>query len=192
MKKLTVLIVLSMLSISAMASPTVVEVRDAIRNEDLSLIKKMIEEGLDFVGMPKENRVSVLDYSVIFNKSQVLELFVESDRKIVEISGDNALVLACAANKRNIEIISYLISVGVDIDAKNRNNQNCLYNAALSADDGFFEFLVKRGANPKTLITPDEIFKIKSPVSVAEFVDLRLGSYQKMRESIENQSTQAQ
>lgn len=184
-------ILASVYSLNGVAMPSSKDVQTMIKNGDENAISKLVKEGVDFVEIQKQGgnwSTSVLDVAVYFNRANILKILLNHQPELADIYGEDALVTACATNKQNKTLIKILLNSGVDINAKSKSGKTCLYRAALAADAKFFIYLLGLGANPKIEVTPEKSLHIAGPVSIDDFIYIRLKSYEEMTAHVKKYS----
>ncbi|BCD99629.1 ankyrin repeat domain-containing protein [Marinagarivorans cellulosilyticus] len=162
------------------------ELISAIQAHDLPFVTQYIEKKCD-VKPPTESALSSLDLALILNNTEIFKALVAADATLVASHGANALAAACNVNVKNKEAIELLVKAGVNINTMSANGFSCLYNAAVVPDIHFFNYLLTLGANPNAKVVPDPVYKIDHLISVKDFIQRRLESYQDLTIAIEKQ-----
>ena len=162
------------------------ELINAIQTHNLPFVTQYIENKCD-VKPPTKSALSSLDLALILNNTEIFKALVAADATLVAAHGANALAAACNVNVKNKEAIELLVKAGVDINTMSANGFSCLYNAAVVPDIQFFNYLLAQGANPNAKVVPDPIYKIDHLISVKDFIQRRLESYQELTTTIEKQ-----
>ena len=164
------------------------QVSKAIRADNPKLVSSLVKSGADINKIPMGQGMSLLGLAVYFNREEIVHILINSGANVIDVKGNNILVMACATNKRNKNIIEALLKSGVSIDSVNKKNQNCLYSATISADSEFFSYLINKGANPNLVVTPNPVIA-SSSMSIEELVDKRIESYSVIKNRITRKSS---
>ncbi len=120
----------------------------AIIMNNRRVLKKLIEYGsrLDILDSEGYN---ILYYPIKFNYTEIIDILLESDKKIVGISLVNlkdlrgAVPIFYAIKYKNRYALQELISNGADPNYKNNENMNSLHLAVLKKDITMFKMLIK-------------------------------------------------
>lgn len=160
---------------------------DALRKDDVDAFKSLIPKSEESLMERSDDSIDIIGYAISMKAHKIFEELVTSYPLYVESNAVNALTVACASNRKNIEVIEAILELKVDINIKNNSGTNCLYSAVISADPEFFNYLISKGASPKVEVVPDEVFGYSGPVSIELFLKNRLNNYQEMENRITNQ-----
>ena len=166
-----------------------VQASKAIQTDNLKRVSSILESGIDANEIPVGQGMSLLGLAVYFNREKIVNLLINSGATVIDMKGNNVLVLACATNKRNKKIIEALLNSGANINSVNSQNQSCLYSATISANFEFFNYLISKGANPDLVITPSPEIG-PSNISIQELVNMRIDSYMSMKNRITSSSSE--
>ena len=150
---------------------------NAIQTHNLPKVTQYITQKCD-VKPPTASALSALELALILKNTEIFKALLDADKELVTQHGVNALTAACNINVKNKVAIELLIEAGVNINTMSANGFSCLYNAAVVPDIDFFNYLLKKGANPNAKVVPDPTYKIDYLISVKDFAQLRLESYQ--------------
>lgn len=181
--KLIVSIIMAVVSFGVLAEDiTSRDVREAIRSDNMELIKELTSDDKRLQSIFSNANLGVAELAVYFNKEEILThvLFEYDLLKKEEI--DKAIILACATNKQFKSAITQLIAKGGDINVLARGT-SCLYTAVIAGDSEFYKFLISMGANPDQVVTPHPELGFPESVSIREMIDLRIQTYQSMKDA---------
>jgi ankyrin repeat protein len=86
---------------------------------------------------------------IIWNgKLEAFKAMVEKDKSLINYRLDNEETpITAAAYKGYINMVKYLLSMGADIESKNRWNNNALLNTAQTGNVELGKLLIEKGAN---------------------------------------------
>ena len=192
--RLTLCAIIISLSVPVFALSTSQDVRKMIKDGDEASIAKLISDGTDFDALQKQDGkwgASILEVTVYYNQPKILKMLLDHQPKLAKGYGADALTTACASNKQFKTIIKILVDAGVDVNSKSKSGKTCLYSAALAADTGFFNYLLGLGASSKTTVVPEKVLGIDGPVTIENFVAIRLKRYQEMMQQMAKQTKHA-
>ena len=187
MKQVTAFIFILLLAIPeiSFAAPSARDIRIMIQQGDTNAVAKLIKANTDFVELQKtggSSELSALELAAYFDQTDIQKMLIAYQPELIHRYGANALNIACSANRQLFKTIELLVASGVDINAKSKSGETCLFGAAVAVDLEFFKYLLGLGANPTVEVTPHQWLKIKGPISVEEFIVLRFKKHKEMIE----------
>jgi ankyrin repeat protein len=153
-------------------------------------VKQYIDAGCD-VKASTPSAISALELSLILNRIEIFNQLVNADKKLIELDGVDTLVAACNINIKNKPVIELLVAQGVNINARSINGFSCLYNAAVTPDPDFFNYLLTLGADPEAKVVPDPSYQINRLISVKDFISTRSAAYGQLERAIVDSSDKA-
>ncbi len=139
---------------------------DAAWAGDLAIVQYLLDKGADPNARHLESGSTPLDYAVITNHRDVVEMFLLRGSRV----GPAALHLA--ANRGYGEVVRLLIAKGADVNARDSSGSTPLDEAAWKGQLEVASILLKHGAeanvhNPNTGVTPLHESAVKGHCEIA-------------------------
>lgn len=118
---------------------------DAIKQGELSGIKKFLAKNNDINGHYSSKKYTLMHYAIKYDRLDVIKFLVANGASIESRYGDQTCLMY-ALKYKQANIIRYLIAKGVKLNARNARKQTAIFYAASYADVKMTKLLVEKGA----------------------------------------------
>ncbi|MFP4497950.1 MAG: ankyrin repeat domain-containing protein [Vulcanimicrobiota bacterium] len=119
----------------------------AVYKGDIPLVAFLLSHGAN-INVVDNNGFTPLSYAVFYKNSSLIN-FLMSREAVFNLGEHYALHLAAGFDL--IEIIKYLLDLGMDIDVRDRKGKTALHHAAEEDNYAMAEYLLEKGANPNLI-----------------------------------------
>ncbi|MBN2858477.1 MAG: ankyrin repeat domain-containing protein, partial [Candidatus Delongbacteria bacterium] len=127
----------------------VTDIKTAITNSDLVLVKSMIEGNKDLLESRIDTYFTPLNYAALEGKTDIVKYLVDKGADINTRDREGSIPLQNAAIKGYFEIVKILVENGSDVNYKDYNDVTPLHFACMSGNLEMIKFLESKGANLK-------------------------------------------
>jgi ankyrin repeat protein len=131
----------------SLAAPPALDVQlsDAVRGGDLSMVKSLIAKKAD-VNASATDSSTPLHWAVQANNLEMVNLLIEAGAKTDAKTRYNITPLSLAASNGNAKVIERLLAAGVDANSTSEDGQSALMSAALNGNVEALRVLLTHGA----------------------------------------------
>jgi ankyrin repeat protein len=145
---------------------------DAAWAGEVEIVEYLIGAGADVNARHTERRSTPLDYAVLMNRFEVVEILLAHGALLDPVSKGNA-ALHRAAGAGATRIAKLLIAQGVDENTRDESGSTPIQEAAARGETAMVEMLIDKGAdaksaNPLNGLTPLHVAAVKGHTEVAQ------------------------
>ena len=120
---------------------------DAIKSEDLSKLKKLYTDGVDFVNALDERKQNLLFYAVRQKAYDVLKMLCDYGVNANQKNHFSDTPLHASSYLGDVNLVKILLQAHAEVNALNKKHQTPLMLAALKGNLDCVKYLVNKGAN---------------------------------------------
>jgi ankyrin repeat protein len=124
------------------------EIYNAVRNEEIGTVKKLLDEGVDVNTRGGRPGRTLLHAAIFKNNASLIHLLIERGADVQaqdRYSGKTPLHLAACAN--HVHLCKIFIEAGAEIDVRSKGGLTPLYSAVHKGQLEAAEYLIKNGAD---------------------------------------------
>lgn len=127
------------------------DMKTAIQNGDLMLVKSMIEGNKDLLEIRIDTYFTPLNFASLEGKTDIVKYLVEKGADINTRDREGSNPLQNAAIKGYFDIVKILVEKGSDVNYKDDNDVTPLHFACMSGNYELVKYLIDKGANVRAV-----------------------------------------
>ncbi|HXK50025.1 MAG TPA: ankyrin repeat domain-containing protein [Clostridiales bacterium] len=132
-------------AVSAVSGIT--DIKTAITNGDIVLVKSMIEGNKDLLESRIDTYFTPLNFASLEGKTDLVKYLVDKGANISTRDREGSIPLQNAAIKGYFDIVKILVEKGSDVNYKDDNDVTPLHFACMSGNLELVKYLVEKGAD---------------------------------------------
>ena len=127
------------------------DIKTAITNGDLVLLKSMIEGNKDLLESRIDTYFTPLNFASLEGKTDIVKYLVDKGADINTRDREGSIPLQNAAIKGYLDIVIILVEKGSDVNYKDDNDVTPLHFACMSGNYELVKYLIDNGANVRAV-----------------------------------------